>query len=46
MRVYRNDPNRKSTSGDIYTDGYKIDYGMDLFTVYEQDWIPVEMVIL
>ena len=42
IEVYRSDPNRKSTSGDIFTDGYKIEHNMDLFTVYEQDWIQLE----
>lgn len=38
IEVYGSDPNRKSTSGDFYSDGYKVDNDMDLFTVYEVEW--------
>lgn len=36
--VYHSDPNKKSTSGDIYSDGYKVLWKMDLNTYYEVDW--------
>ena len=35
IEIYGSDPLKTSTSGDLYTDGYKVKNGMDLNTVYE-----------
>lgn len=37
VEVYKSDPTSKSTAGDLYTDGYKVENGMDLFTAYEYE---------
>lgn len=45
MEVYHTDPNKKSTSGDNYTDKYKVDNDMDLFTKYDVDWVKVDDIL-
>ena len=35
IEVYGSDPLKASSSGDLYTDGYKVENGMDLFTSYD-----------
>lgn len=35
IEVYGSDPTKASTAGDLYTDGYKVENGMDLNTFYE-----------
>lgn len=35
IEIYHTDPLKESTAGDLYTDGYKIQHGMDPFTHYE-----------
>lgn len=35
VEVYKSNPTSKSTAGDLYSDGYKVENGMDLFTSYE-----------
>ena len=35
IESYGSDPLKQSTAGDLYTDGYKNEHGMDLFTYYE-----------
>ena len=40
--VYGSDPSKKSTSGDIYNDCYKVEHNMDLFTYYEQEWVELD----
>lgn len=35
IEVYHSDPLKNSTSGDFYSDGYKVEHGMDLNTFYE-----------
>ena len=37
VEVYKSNPTSKSTAGDLYMDGYKVEHGMDLFTVYEYE---------
>ena len=37
IEQYGSDPLKASTSGDLYSDGYKVKNGMDLSTVYEYD---------
>lgn len=38
---YHTDPNKSSTSGDIYSDGYKVNNGMDVTKYYEAMWSDV-----
>lgn len=38
IEVYHSNPNLLSTSGDFYTDKYKVDNNMDLFTKYDMEW--------
>lgn len=35
IEIYGSDPTKTSTSGDLYSDGYKVANGMDLNTYYE-----------
>ena len=35
IEIYGTDPAKASTSGDLYTDGYKVEHNMDLHTYYE-----------
>lgn len=35
IEIYKTNPLKASTSGDLYTDGYKVDKGLDLFTYHE-----------
>lgn len=35
IEIYKSDPFKKSTAGDLYLDSYKVANGMDLFTYYE-----------
>lgn len=35
IEIYGTDPLKSSTSGDLYSDSYKVNNGMDLFTFYE-----------
>ena len=35
IEVYGSDPLKASTAGDLYSDSYKVENGMDLFTYYE-----------
>lgn len=35
IEVYGSDPLKRSTSGDLYTDAYKIENGMDIHTSYD-----------
>lgn len=35
IEIYGSDPTKTSTSGDLYSDGYKVKNGMDLNTFYE-----------
>lgn len=35
IEIYGSDPLLDSTSGDLYSDSYKVENGMDLFTTYE-----------
>ena len=35
IEEYGSDPLKVSTSGDLYSDGYKAEHGMDLFTQYD-----------
>ena len=37
IEVYNSDPLKKSSSGDLYDDGYKVNHGMDLSQTYEYD---------
>ncbi len=37
LNVYGSDPKAASTAGDFYTDSYKVEHGMDLFTYVERD---------
>lgn len=37
VETYHTDPTKASTSGDLYTDGYKVEHEMDLFTYYEYE---------
>lgn len=37
LEVYHTDPLKTSTADDLYTDGYKVQHGMDPFTYYEYD---------
>ena len=37
VNVYGSDPFNASTSGDFYSDGYKIEKGLDLFTKYDYE---------
>ena len=37
IEEYKSDPLKASTAGDLYTDGYKVAHGMDLFTKYDYD---------
>lgn len=37
VEVYKSNPTSKSTAGDLYTDGYKVENGMDLFTAYDYE---------
>ncbi len=37
IEVYNSDPLKKSTSGDLYDDGYKVSHNMDLSKSYEYD---------
>lgn len=37
IEVYNTDPLKASTSGDLYTDGYKVQQGMDLLAPQEYD---------
>ena len=37
IETYHSDPLQASTSGDLFTDGYKVAHGMDLFTKYPYD---------
>ena len=37
VELYKSNPTSKSTAGDLYTDGYKVENGMDLFTAYEYE---------
>lgn len=37
IETYHSDPFQASTSGDLFTDGYKVAHGMDLFTKYPYD---------
>ena len=35
IEVYHSDPTKNSTSGDLYSDGYKVEHNMDLNTYYD-----------
>ena len=37
IEKYGTDPKKKSTAGDLYSDSYKVEHGMDLFTAYEYE---------
>ena len=37
IEIYGTDPLKMSTAGDLYTDGYKLDHGMDLFASEEYE---------
>lgn len=37
LEIYGSDPLLASTAGDLYTDGYKLEHSMDLFTFYEYE---------
>lgn len=37
IEIYGSDPLNASTSGDLYTDGYKVLHGMDIHTEYEYE---------
>lgn len=37
IEVYMSDATKKSTAGDLYTDKYKVDNDMDLFTFYDYE---------
>ena len=41
IETYKSNPHRKSTAGDLYTDGYKVQNGMDVHTKYDRD--PAEI---
>ncbi len=40
IEVYNSDPLKSSTAGDLYTDSYKIENGMDVSTYYEYKEAP------
>jgi len=43
IEIHGSDPTLPSTSGDLYTDGYKIENGMDIHKYYEyEDPVPFE----
>lgn len=42
IEVYHTDPNKKSTSGDIYSDGYKVENGMTLNKKYDTEWVELD----
>ena len=37
IEIYGSDPAKTSTAGDLYTDGYKVENGMDINTSYDRD---------
>lgn len=40
MEVYKSDPLKASTSGDLYTDKYKVEHSLDINTYYEYEGEP------
>lgn len=42
IETYKSDPLKKSTAGDMYTDGYKVANGMDLQKTYDYSGDPLE----
>lgn len=40
--VYHTDPNKISTSGDLYSDYYKVKNALDVNKQYEQKWVDVD----
>nr|WP_297765946.1 hypothetical protein [uncultured Butyrivibrio sp.] len=40
IEVYNSDPLKSSTAGDLYTDSYKVENGMDVSTYYEYEGTP------
>lgn len=40
--VYHTDPNQISTSGDLYSDYYKVKHNLDVTKKYEQKWVDVD----
>lgn len=42
IEIYGTNPDKKSTSGDLYSDGYKVLKGMDVTKYYENDWIKID----
>jgi hypothetical protein len=42
ITIYHSNPNKKSTSGDVYSDGYKVGHNMDINSVNESTWVEVD----
>lgn len=42
IEIYGTNPDKKSTSGDLYSDGYKVLKDMDVTKYYENDWIKID----
>lgn len=42
IEVYHTDPNKISTSGDLYSDYYKVQNQLDVNKQYEQKWVDVD----
>lgn len=42
IEVYHTDPNLVSTSGDLYSDYYKVKHNLDVTKKYEQKWVDVD----
>lgn len=39
IEVYGSDPTKTSTSGDLYSDGYKVENGLDINTSYDDSFV-------
>lgn len=42
IEVYHSNPNLVSTSGDLYSDCYKVKHNLDVTKKYEQKWVDVD----
>lgn len=42
IEVYHTDPNKISSSGDLYSDYYKVKHNLDVTKKYEQKWVDVD----
>ncbi len=43
IEKYHSDPRKESTSGDLYTDGYKVKHNMKLDKKYDRNWKNVKV---